>query len=607
MAGPTNKQIEFVLNLRDNLTAKWKESVSGIKASAMNLVKTFQSYWASIYAGWTAVSAAIQKAWDMQEAYANFAQSMNAFKSMAASIGADATAEFQKLREASRGLIDDKSLVESANRALSLGIPLEKLAGFIQVASAKARDMGTDTTAAFNDLVVALGRGSAPILDNLGIIVKTESANKAYAESIGKTVEQLTDAEKKQAFMNAALEAGQKALERQNLEVLSYNEQIQKIKASIANAELFLGQIVTRITVYLMGVANFAKMYLSGLATALLSTLAFAEKGLNKLGITQSTVFQDMRDTTSRWASEGKDALQGYWQTAFLDMDKFQEAVGGGTKAVGKLGKVIGTAGGDAAGFAKGSLGQVKEKIAELRKALDGMILGSKQYRETLAEIKRLEAMISPEKSAKKISERGLELIAKYGGPIEKFQQVVRAMNVDAPSKISMGVDPALEQNLSRISEAQTEIGLEWEAMIAGMDAGVNSLADSINTAMADAWESAFGEANSIFEKFLQSVFTGMVDMLGRWAAKQAMGGLLSLLPGGGLLAGALGFSGRATSGGVVPTESSSSALAQKIDSLAGALASRPVVVNLRGTLAGQQFLQEEMPGYNDYVSLKTV
>jgi hypothetical protein len=614
MAAPTNKQIEFVLSLRDNLTAQWKSTVSSIKAGGSSLVSTFKANWLAISASALAAFAMIQKGMEFSEGYANFAQSMAAFKSMAASVGMDATAEFQKLREASRGLIDDKSLVESANRAMSLGIPLEKLAGFIQVASAKARDMGTDTTAAFNDLVVALGRGSAPILDNLGIIVKTEAANKAYADSLGKTVDQLTDAEKKQAFMNAALEAGQKALERQNLEVLSYNEQIQKIKASIANAELFLGQIVTRITVYLMGVANGVKMYLSGLATAFLSTLAFAEKGLNKLGITQSTMFQDMRDTTSRWASEGKDALQGYWQTAFLDMDKFQEAVGGGTKAVGKLGKVIGTAGGDAAGFAKGSLGQIKEKIAELTKSLQTMIIGSKEYKATLAEIKRLEALISPEKIAKKGSARLAELLKKYGGPLRKFKEQVRTTNAYSAgelAEVNVGSVPGLDAALKRYEEQRNQLGVEWDAMIAGMDAGVMSLSDSITQAMGDAWEGAFGEANSVFEKFLQSVYMGMVDMLGKWAAKQAMGGLLSLIPGGGVLSGLLGGSGRMSSGdvsgGVVPTASASSALAQKIDSLSGSLSSRPVVVNLRGTLAGQQFLQEEMPGYNDYVSLKTV
>ena len=52
------------------------------------------------------------------------------------------------------------------------------------------------------------------MLDNLGIIVKTEDAYKAYAKQIGKTANALTDAEKKQAFMNAALVAAEEKVSR---------------------------------------------------------------------------------------------------------------------------------------------------------------------------------------------------------------------------------------------------------------------------------------------------------------------------------------------------------------------------------------------------------
>ena len=82
----------------------------------------------------------------------------------------------------------------------------------MEIARAKAKNMGQTTTEAFNDIVTGLGRGSAPILDNLGIIVNATEANEEYAKSIGKTASQLTDAEKKQALINKVVSAGKKEL-----------------------------------------------------------------------------------------------------------------------------------------------------------------------------------------------------------------------------------------------------------------------------------------------------------------------------------------------------------------------------------------------------------
>jgi hypothetical protein len=47
------------------------------------------------------------------------------------------------------------------------------------------------------------------IADNLGLTVRQEDAYKKWALRIGKTADALTDAEKKQAFLNAMLEAGE--------------------------------------------------------------------------------------------------------------------------------------------------------------------------------------------------------------------------------------------------------------------------------------------------------------------------------------------------------------------------------------------------------------
>ena len=110
---------------------------------------------------------------------------------------------------ATHGLMSETKLAMSASSALALGV-VKTEAEFNALASDAAKialKLGVSTDQMLGDLTTALGRGSAMILDNAGIILKVGDANEAYAKSIGKTVEQLDEAEKKIAFQTAAMEA----------------------------------------------------------------------------------------------------------------------------------------------------------------------------------------------------------------------------------------------------------------------------------------------------------------------------------------------------------------------------------------------------------------
>lgn len=119
------------------------------------------------------------------------------------------TATLQAMRKGSVGLVADLELLQAGNKAMLLGLGLSsrEMGELARTATVLGRAMGQDATKSLDDLITALGRSSPLILDNLGLSVKLGEANEKYAEAIGKTVSQLTEAEKKQAFQNAALEA----------------------------------------------------------------------------------------------------------------------------------------------------------------------------------------------------------------------------------------------------------------------------------------------------------------------------------------------------------------------------------------------------------------
>lgn len=134
------------------------------------------------------------------------------------------TISIAEAQRATGGLIDKYTLLEAANRGVALGVDLsaEKFAGLAKASAIVAQRLGTDAPQAINDLMTGLGRQSAMILDNLGVIVKAEQAYDEYAATQGKTASALTATEKRIAFQTAALKelnriAGEGRLETQDL------------------------------------------------------------------------------------------------------------------------------------------------------------------------------------------------------------------------------------------------------------------------------------------------------------------------------------------------------------------------------------------------------
>jgi hypothetical protein len=134
------------------------------------------------------------------------------FSKLTAGIGQNSQEMLASLRTGTRGMVSELDLMQSSNKAILLGLPVtaKSMGELSSAATALGKAMGQDATKSLDDLITALGRSSPLILDNLGLTVKVGEANEAYAAKLGKTVEQLTDAEKKMAFYEAAMEAARK-------------------------------------------------------------------------------------------------------------------------------------------------------------------------------------------------------------------------------------------------------------------------------------------------------------------------------------------------------------------------------------------------------------
>jgi len=149
------------------------------------------------------------------------------------------------MRAGTSGMVDDLALMTSGNKAMLLGLGLsaQEMGRLAQTATVLGRAMGMDATKSIDDLITALGRSSPMILDNLGLSVKVGEANEAYAAQLGKAASALTDAEKKQAFMNAAMAAAAQKVAELGEVQLTAAEHGTKLWTSIVNLGDALGNL----------------------------------------------------------------------------------------------------------------------------------------------------------------------------------------------------------------------------------------------------------------------------------------------------------------------------------------------------------------------------
>ena len=151
---------------------------------------------------------------------------------------------FKMLDDALDGTVGKLELMEAANNAMLLGVAKsdEQLAQMFDTAQRLAEALGQDAVFGINSLVTGLGRQSKLMLDNLGIMVDMDTANKNFAEATNKNVNELTEQERKQAFINEALKQGAELTASLGAETDTTARQMQRFSRNIDDFKEALGE-----------------------------------------------------------------------------------------------------------------------------------------------------------------------------------------------------------------------------------------------------------------------------------------------------------------------------------------------------------------------------
>jgi len=188
-----------------DIITETKKSIGNLKSLVTGL--------AAAYAAFKTVQQIAKIALDAAMYAAKIEQISRAFGSMARAIGQDGESVIASIDRLAGGTINKLDLLTSASRAALFKLPIDKMDELMQIARASATATGESVKYMFDSIVLGIARGSPKILDNLGILIDATKANQDYAESIGKSADELTAAEQTQATMNAVLKAGKEILE----------------------------------------------------------------------------------------------------------------------------------------------------------------------------------------------------------------------------------------------------------------------------------------------------------------------------------------------------------------------------------------------------------
>jgi hypothetical protein len=245
-----NAEVVIIIKTLDQSTketkkvADWYDKLTGT-------LKDVGKFMGVVTAGTIAFGLAAKKAFDLGKEGAQIIQ----LSASAEALGVD----LESLRKASNNTISDFALL-NATQTLLIGTSGDLKQAFLDnsnqlLAIAKAANKVNpalgDTDFLYQSIATGIKRSSPLILDNLGLVVKVGAANEAYAESLGKTVGELTAQEKQMALLNATLEAG--------------NELIAQADQVSENSVDVFTQLETAVT-------NLANAYKSQLSVALKDT-----------------------------------------------------------------------------------------------------------------------------------------------------------------------------------------------------------------------------------------------------------------------------------------------------------------------------------------------
>jgi hypothetical protein len=200
----------------------------------------------------------LQQAWDFAKEGAENERIANSFQATADSVGVSADAMLVALDKAAMGTVDDEIAMQVASRNMALGMAtdLQSNVALMELARSASIKFGGTTEDAFEGVSTAIANLQTRQLKQYGIIVDTKEANETYAKALGKTADQLTEAEQRTALLNDVMLKSKDIFKDVEAQTLTTTEKFKKFETQMGNIiDVAKATAVDAFTPYLDGLS----------------------------------------------------------------------------------------------------------------------------------------------------------------------------------------------------------------------------------------------------------------------------------------------------------------------------------------------------------------
>jgi hypothetical protein len=172
--------------------------------------------------------------------------------------------------QATDGAVSLREAMEATVKASSSGMNSEDILRMGIVAKQAAQALGVDMVDAVSRITRGITKLEPELLDELGIFTRVGIATEAYAKSVNKSVNSLTDFERRMAFANAVLAEGEKKFGEIQIDTNPYTKLLASIKDVAQSGLELVNKVLTPIVKLLSESPTALTAVLAGIGTLLI-------------------------------------------------------------------------------------------------------------------------------------------------------------------------------------------------------------------------------------------------------------------------------------------------------------------------------------------------
>lgn len=187
------------------------------------------------YAGAAATIFALQQAFSALNRAAQAENIIRGTQTLAAQIGENGDKIISSLQGITQGQLSMVEAAEKANMALASGFNTDQIERLTNVAQKASRALGRNLNEAFERLVRGAAKLEPELLDELGIFTRLDPAVDAYAKQLNKASNELTSFERRQAFVNAVIEEGERKFSAIDTTAPSAQKSLEQLSTTLSD------------------------------------------------------------------------------------------------------------------------------------------------------------------------------------------------------------------------------------------------------------------------------------------------------------------------------------------------------------------------------------